>query len=323
MGATHTHQHNAGAAALTAEGLRAVRVGVAGLTLTMLAQAALLVATGSIALLADTAHNGIDVLGTLVVGVALGVSRRGRSERFGFGLHRSEDVAGLFVVALIGFSAALVLFESINGLSSGTPATRPWVVLAAGLIGFSGNEAVAQYKIRVARAIGSQALAADGTHSRSDGFTSLGVVAAAIGMLLGQQWIDPAAGVVIGIVIAWTGYQVARPLFVHLLDGADPQMVRRLGELSASVADIVHVNDLRVRHAGRTVQVVSSVCVPAYLSLDRAHVAAENLRGAWMHELPAGSTVDIHVDPYVPGVPVPHPADEHPALIIAGRHEAQ
>src|SRR5699024_12467197 len=76
-----------------------------------------------------------------------------------------------------------------------------WVIVA-GIIGFLGNEAVAVYRIRVGRKIGSAALVADGIHARTDGFTSLAVVAGGISVLLGFPLADPIVGLLISAMIA-------------------------------------------------------------------------------------------------------------------------
>lgn len=307
----HPHQHGVHGTDLTStrEGLAAVRIGIIGLTLTTVVQAVLVVFTGSVALLADTAHNGVDVVATVIVGLAFMATRRKRTARFAFGMHRAEDLAGLTVIALIGLAAGVITYESIMGLRKGSQVSYPWVVLAAGVVGFVGNEAVAHYKIAVGRKIESAALVADGIHSRADGLTSLAVVAAAIGVLVGVGWVDSVVGLLVAAVIAWTGYGPGREVIVRLLDGADLTLVESLSAQAVGSPHIEHINDLRVRHAGRTVQVVASVCMPAEFSLREAHDAAESLRDQWLHSLPPASTVDIHVDPYEPGELVPHPAD--------------
>src|SRR5215217_2829829 len=91
--------------------------------------------------------------------------------------HRAEDLAGVFIVAMIALSAGLAGFQSIRRLIDPQPIAHVGVVLAAGILGFIGNEAVAIYRIRVGRSIGSAALVADGLHARTDGFTSLAVAA--------------------------------------------------------------------------------------------------------------------------------------------------
>lgn len=308
-GGGHGHSHFGTLAQSTTEGVRALKVGVAGLAATTVLQAALLALSGSVALLGDTLHNGVDVLGTAVVWVAFRATMRARSERFSFGFHRIEDLAGLFVVALIAASAGLVFYESIRAFGNEIDANRPWLVLAAGVVGFAGNEAVAQYKMRAGRAIGSAALVADGRHSRADGLTSIGVVVAAIGLLTGQDWLDATIGLLIGVVIAWTAWESGRDVILRLVDASDPGMRAELEHVAEEIEGIEHINDLRFRSVGRTVHVVASVCMPADYRLAVAHETAERLRGAWLHALPPGSIVDIHVDPYTPGEGSPHPID--------------
>jgi divalent metal cation (Fe/Co/Zn/Cd) transporter len=103
-------------------------------------------------------------------------------------------------------SAAVAGWESINRLIDPRPIANPWLLVAAGLIGFADNELVAIYRIRVGRRIGSAALVADGVHARLDGFTSLSVVLGAIGVLAGFPLADPIIGLLIAasiMVLPW------------------------------------------------------------------------------------------------------------------------
>jgi divalent metal cation (Fe/Co/Zn/Cd) transporter len=76
-------------------------------------------------------------------------------------------------------------------------------VAVASLVGFLGNEAVAIFRIKVGQAIGSAALIADGYHARVDGWTSLAVLAGALGVWLGYPLADPLIGLVITTSILW------------------------------------------------------------------------------------------------------------------------
>ena len=282
----------------TNAGIRALAVGVVGLTATAVIQATIYFATGSVALLADTLHNGIDLVGTAAVWLAFRLARRGRSDVFSFGYHRFEDLAAVFVAVLIAASAAIVFWEGFRALTGDSHVDNVGAVLAGGLVGFVGNEAVAIYKIRVGKRIESLALEADGKHSRADGLTSLAVVAAALGLMAGLEWADAAAGLAVGFVIARSAYVTGKESLVRLLDGSDPALSDQLMDRAAGVPEIKHVNDLRVRHTGRTVHVVASVCMDASTTLEVAHATAERLREDWQDCLPIGSAVDIHVDPY-------------------------
>jgi cation diffusion facilitator family transporter len=278
--------------------VRALKVGVAGLAVTTIFQVALLLLSGSVALLGDTLHNGVDVAGTAIVWLAFIVTKRQRTARFGYGYHRVEDLAGLAVVGLIAGSALLVIYESVRAFGETPEIHRPWLVLVAGVVGFAGNEAVAQYKLRVGKRIGSSALVADGQHSRADGFTSLGVVAAAIGIMVDQPRVDAAVGLGIGVLIGRAAYEAGREVILRLLDHGDPEVLHQLEHATAEVEGFNHINDIRLRHSGRTIHLVAHVCMPASYSLIQAHNVAEDLRQVWLDVLPPGSVVDVHADPF-------------------------
>jgi divalent metal cation (Fe/Co/Zn/Cd) transporter len=84
------------------------------------------------------------------------LSRRTANRRYTYGYGRAEDLAGVFIVAMIALSSMLAAYESIRWLTNPQPISHAWVVVAAGLIGFAGNELVAVYRIRVGNKIGPQ-----------------------------------------------------------------------------------------------------------------------------------------------------------------------
>ena len=123
--------------------------------------------------------------------IAFALSRRAATRRYTYGLGRVEDLAGLFVVAMIALSAVVAAVEAIRRLVDPVPLAHLGWVAAAGVVGFVGNEVVAVYRIRVGRRIGSAALRADGLHARADGLTSLAVVAGAAGVRSGLSGCRP------------------------------------------------------------------------------------------------------------------------------------
>ena len=102
---------------------------------------------------------------------------------------------------MIALSAVVAAWQSVDRLLHPQPLENLGWVIAAGIIGFAGNEAVAIYRIRIGRRIGSAALVADGIHARTDGFTSLAVVAGAVGVLAGFPLADPIVGLLISVAI--------------------------------------------------------------------------------------------------------------------------
>jgi cation diffusion facilitator family transporter len=186
------HGHHDAVTDDSAAGIRAVKVSLVVLAITAAAQVAVLVVSGSVALFADTVHNFSDALTAVPLGIAFAMSRRSATRRYTYGFGRVEDLAGLFVLAVIAISAAVAAIEAVHRLVDPVPLSHLGWVAGAGVIGFVGNEVVAVYRITVGKRIGSAALKADGLHARTDGLTSLGVVGGAIGVALGFPLADPA-----------------------------------------------------------------------------------------------------------------------------------
>lgn len=115
---------------------------------------------------------------------------------------RAEKVAGLAVVVVAIFiSACVALYESIERLIHPQELSHLWVLAAAGLVGFVGNELAAQVRLRAGKRLSSPALVADGNHTRVDGFVSLGVVASPIVVALRAPIGDRIIGLLITLVI--------------------------------------------------------------------------------------------------------------------------
>jgi cation diffusion facilitator family transporter len=135
-------------------------------------------------------HNFGDALTAIPLGIA-----------FFLRSFRGEKLAGLAVVLAISVSACVALYETIQRLIHPHALTHLWVLAAAGVIGFVGNELAARVRLRGGRRLSSPALIADGNHARIDGFVSLGVVASAIVVAFGARIGDPLIGLAITLVI--------------------------------------------------------------------------------------------------------------------------
>lgn len=208
-------------------GVRALKISLFVLLGTTVLQLIIFIVSGSVALLADTIHNFSDALTAVPLWIAFVLARRSASRHYNYGFGRAEDLAGLFIVAVVALSAIVAGYEAITRFfHPQTLHNLDWVIVA-GVIGFIGNEAVAIYRIRVGQQIGSAALVADGVHARIDGFTSLSVVIGAVGVLLGLPLADPIIGLLISISILILLFGTVRSIGRRLMDGIDPELVER------------------------------------------------------------------------------------------------
>jgi cation diffusion facilitator family transporter len=296
----HPHQHFGPADSLsaTAHGVRATWISLGGLGATALVQLAILALTGSVALLADTIHNATDALTAVPLLLAFRLGRQPPSPRYPYGLHRAEDLAGVAIVLMILASALFAGVEAFDRLVHPAEPERLGLVLAAGVAGFVGNEAVALYRVRVGRRIGSAALVADGHHARADGFTSLGVVISALAAFAGIERADPVVGLAITAVIAWTLVRAARAVLHRILDGTDEETITLIEAVAASVQGVEHVTEAKARWTGHRLRAELSIDVDPGISVEKGHDIAELVRAALLTEVPRLGDAAVHVDPH-------------------------
>jgi cation diffusion facilitator family transporter len=200
----HGHSHGLVDASIrrSREGLVAVGWALFVLVLTALAQTAVFVASGSVALLADLIHNFGDAATAFPLAIAFAL-RSARAERW----------AGLAVVFAILVSACVAGYEAILRLIDPREPEYLGALAAAGALGFAGNWIAARIRTRAGRRLDSAALIADGDHAKADAYVSLAVVASAAVVALGLDIADPLIGLAITAVIlriTWHSWQTVR-----------------------------------------------------------------------------------------------------------------
>ncbi|MFJ4367109.1 cation diffusion facilitator family transporter [Streptomyces chartreusis] len=294
----------------SARGMRALWVSLAVLGVTALAQAVVVVASGSVALLGDTVHNTADALTAVPLGIAFVLGRRAATRRFTYGYGRAEDLAGIAIVLTIAASAAFAAWTAVDRLLDPRPMAQIPAVAVAALVGFAGNEWVARYRIRVGRSIGSAALVADGLHARTDGFTSLAVLLSAGGAALGWQLADPIVGLAITAAIVLVLRDAAREVFRRVMDAVDPALVDAAERALREVAGVREVGELRLRWIGHRLRAEVAVVVDGEATVREAHAIAVEAEHALLHAVPRLTAALVHADP----APEPGEADPHLAL---------
>jgi cation diffusion facilitator family transporter len=292
MGHGHGHHHDTSRA-----GLRTLWISLLVLGITAAAQAVIAVVSGSVALLGDTVHNVADALTAVPLGVAFLLGRRPATRTHTYGFGRAEDLAGLVVVLVIAASAVLAGVLALRRLVAPEPMDHAWAVAAAGLVGFAGNELVARYRIRTGRRIGSAALVADGLHARTDGFTSLAVVGAAAGALLGWQWADPVVGLAITVAIVAVLRGAAREVYRRMMDAVEPGLVDTAESALAGTPGVRGIGAVRLRWIGHHLHAETSIVVDPALTVGGAHAIADAAERQLRAAMPRLAAAVVHTDP--------------------------
>jgi cation diffusion facilitator family transporter len=296
------HSHDAsdsidGALESSAAGIRAVKISLLALGATSVAQLVIVLVSGSVALLADTIHNFSDALTAIPLWIAFALGTKAATRRYTYGYGRAEDIAGLFVIAMITLSAIIAGIESIRRLINPVSIQHVGWVAAAGLVGFIGNELVAVYRIRVGRAIGSAALVADGLHARTDGFTSLAVLVGAGGVALGFPMADPIIGLIITVAILAVLRGAVRDIFRRLMDGVDPALVDSAEAALAAEPGVTEVRSVKMRWIGHRLHADAELDIDPATSLADAHRIAHEAEHTLTHVVPKLSSALVHAYP--------------------------
>lgn len=292
-------------------GIAALKISLVGLAFTAILQVIVVYFTGSVALLADTIHNFGDALTALPLWVAFNLSKRPPTKRYTYGYGRVEDLAGLFILLMILISAIVAGYESFQRLFDQQPVTYLWAVVAASIIGFIGNEAVAWYRIKVGKEIGSAALVADGHHARVDGLTSLAVLVGAIGVALGYPLADPLVGMFITVAILKIAWDSGQEIFARLLDGVDPEIVDEIHHAAGETPGVLAVTEVRVRWLGHRMHAELHATVSGGLTVTEGHAIAQAAQHNLLHHLPYLSGATIHIDPAEASGPDHHRIEKH------------
>ncbi len=300
--AAHDHDHGE----LIAEsefvenraGIRTVWLALAALLLTSIFQIIITLASGSVALFADTTHNIVDGLNSIPLLIAFYLARRAATRRYTYGFHKAEDIAGILIVLSIAVSAGVVLWQSFQKLLNPQPLENlGWVAVAA-IVGFLGNEAVAILQIRVGRRIGSAALVADGLHARTDALTSLAVLIAAAGSWLGMPTVDAIIGLFIGITILFITRDASRAVWQRLMDAVDPALITKAEAIISQQPTIKALRRFRMRWMGHRLSAEIHIAVAPNQTTIDSHAIAEQLRHALFHQIPNLAEVVVHIEPW-------------------------
>lgn len=280
-----------------ADGRRALFLSLAFLGATAALELVVVGFSGSVALLGDGLHNVADALTAVPLLVAFGLARRAPTKRYTYGYGRTEDLAGLFVIAMVALSSALAAFEAIDRLIHPQHVDHLWAVAVAAVVGFAGNEIVARYRIRVGRRIGSAALVADGLHARTDGFTSLAVLFGAAGVALGWPLADPIVGLVVTLAILGVLRSTITHVGARLLDAVDPVIVDQATAAVTTVPGVSGVRELRVRWVGHTLRAEIDATVDPHLTVNEAHNLAHHAERLLLRKVPRLTAATVHTSP--------------------------
>ncbi|MBP7149662.1 MAG: cation diffusion facilitator family transporter [Acidobacteria bacterium] len=260
-------------------------------------------ATGSLGVLSEALHSGLDLAAALVTWLAVRVSDRPADQKHTYGHGKIENLSALFEVLLLILTCAWIMYEALSRLTvKDVEVDAAWYAFAVVVGSIAIDVWRSRALRRVARKYRSQALEADALHFSTDVWSSLvvlvGLAAVAVAPRIGWPWLrhaDAVAALGVAMIVIVVGVRLARRAIDDLIDAVPPGLHEELFA-AVHVPGVLGVEQVRVRHAGPRAFVDVILSVPGATSTENAHgiasAAEEQVRRLVPH-----ADVLVHVDP--------------------------
>lgn len=277
----------------------AARVSVISNSLLVLLKLAVGIAMGSVGVLSEALHSGIDLVAALLARYSVVKSAEPADAEHRFGHGKFENMSGMIEGTLIFVAAIVIIYEAGRRLFERYEVELLDIGMAVMALSAVINFLVSRYLHKVAEETDSLALEADARHLEADVWTSVGVfVALVLIYLTGIKLIDPIIGLVVAVLIIRAAYEITKKSVSGLLDQSLPDQEIRAIEriMNSHSAQFVNFHKLRARKTGSERQIDLHLTVPRSLSVKDGHDLVDHLEAEIKSVLP-NSVIVIHIEP--------------------------
>jgi cation diffusion facilitator family transporter len=261
--------------------------------------------TGSLGILAEAAHSGLDLVAALMTLFAVRISGRPADRNHLYGHGKVENLSALFETGLLFATCAWILYEAIGRLDSHQVAleVNVWSFLAMGtsiVVDISRSRALSQ----TARKFRSQALEADALHFSTDIWSSSVVILGLVCVLIGRQvpslefmhHADAVAAIGVALIVVYVSGQLAFRTIQALLDVAPSGLERKIIATVESLPGVSNCHSVRMRYSGPQLFVDIHVLVDGNQTLRDAHKLTEQIEETIQRLVPRAD-VTVHPEP--------------------------
>jgi cation diffusion facilitator family transporter len=263
--------------------------------------------SGSLGLLAEAAHSGLDLVAALVTLIAVSVSDRPADEAHPYGHGKIENFSALIETVLLFITCAWIIYEAVRRIFFHDVAVDPslWaflVIIVSIVIDISRSKML----FRAAKKHRSQALEADALHFSTDVWSSAVVLGGLVVVWLGRKALPGRAGILnradavaalgVAFIVLFVSYRLGKRTIDVLLDRAPDGLKARISAAADEVEGVLSAGKVRLRQSGPQTFVDMTIEVDRNLSVERTHGIAEDVE-ARIQALVPGADVVIHTDP--------------------------
>ncbi|HJW72223.1 MAG TPA: cation diffusion facilitator family transporter [Geothrix sp.] len=256
--------------------------------------------SGSVALKSDAIESIVNVVAAVFALGAVIFAGKPADKDHPYGHGKIEHFSAAFEGGLISLAAVFILMEATKGLLYGVELKNLGQGLAVNLLAGALNGLLGWFLLTQGRKKRSKALEADGHHILSDFWTTVGIVTGLVAVkLTGIKWLDPVMAMIVGLLLARTGYRLVKESSQALLDMEDLSVLGKVLDAMNRVRpwDIIAVHEMRTFRAGRYTHVDAHLVVPEYYPVRQAHDLCEAFGKTALEDAKIEGEVHTHVDP--------------------------
>jgi cation diffusion facilitator family transporter len=262
--------------------------------------------TGSLGVLSEALHSGLDLLAAIITFLSVRVSDEPADERHPYGHGKFENFSAFVETALLLLTALYIIYEAFDRLFFHHVHIQPSITAILVLfVALAIDVTRARALKRVAQKYSSDALEADALHFSTDVWSTI-VVISGIGLVwAGETWnlpwlayADALAGLAVAAIILWVGSQLGKRTLDALLDVAPKGLQQEIAMAVAQMDGVLDVDRVRVRRAGNRHFVDATVSVARTASLEQVHALSDAIEKRIGEIVP--SDVMVHAEPRAP-----------------------
>jgi cation diffusion facilitator family transporter len=285
---------------------RAALLSVGSAVLLVSLKTFLVVRTGSLGVLSEALHSGLDLIAAIITFLSVRMSDQPADERHPYGHGKFENFSAFVETGLLALTACYIIYEAFERLFFRSVHIQPSITaILVLLVALSIDITRARALRHVATKYSSDALEADALHFSTDVWSTI-VVIAGIGLVwAGETWnvpgltyADALAGLAVAAVILWVGAQLGRRTLDALLDAAPEGLQKEIAKAVSRMDGVLDVDRVRVRRAGNRHFVDATVSVARTASLEQVHTLSDAIEKRIGEIVP--SDVMVHAEPRAP-----------------------
>jgi cation diffusion facilitator family transporter len=255
------------------------------------------VLTGSLGLLSEALHSGLDLVAAVITYFSVSVSDKPADRQHNYGHGKIENLSAFFETILLFATCIWIIYEAVNRLVTGNTHIEVtyWsyiVVVSSIVIDFSRSRALG----RIAKKYNSQALEADALHFSTDIWSSAVVLLGLICAHFGFFFADSVAALVVAGIVLYISFRLGKKAIDVLLDRAPDESFRKVIGILDNIHEISHYHDIRIRTSGADTFVDVNIHVQPDLNIQQAHEISHQAEKEICKVVPR-CTVFIHIEP--------------------------